>query len=84
MEFTSGPDEKITVKIDGVEYSLRQPLVGDLRKLANMGDLPGDKLIDETISFLVGIGMPEDKLNTLSMKTLIEIFTFVSTPKKSA
>lgn len=83
MDFVSGPDEMIKMKLDGVEYSLRQPLVGDLRKLANMGELPGDKLMEETIKFLSAVGLPEDKINTLSLKTLLAIFNYISTPKKS-
>lgn len=83
MDFTSGPEEKITVKLDGVEYPLRQPLVGDLRQLSALGDMSGDKLMESIISFLTGIGMPEDKLNNLSLKTLKDIFVFVTTPKKS-
>lgn len=83
MEFKTGPDQKIAVKIDGAEYQLRQPLVKDIKKLSKMGSLGNDKVLDETINFLSDLGMPSDKLEEMSMGTLEQLFTFITTSKKN-
>lgn len=83
MEFKTGPDQTITVKLDGAEYQLRQPLVKDLKRLSKMGSLGNDKILDETVNFLTEIGMPEEKLNEMSISTLEQLFSFITSSKKN-
>ena len=83
MEFKTGPDQRITVKIDGADILLRQPLIKDIKKLSKAGSLSSDKVLDEIIDFLIGIGMPNEKIEEMSVSTLEQLFVFITSSKKN-
>jgi predicted methyltransferase len=83
VEFKTGEDSKIVLTIDGVEYSLRQPLVGDLRKLAKMQETNPSETIEIIISFISALGLPNEILDNMSVKTITDLFSFISGVKKN-
>lgn len=70
MEIDLGDEVKITVKISGKNYVLREPTMDDVNMMSKIDK--ADPVGANTVfkKFVIGLGMPEDVVNALGVLRL--------------
>jgi hypothetical protein len=78
--------QKEKVKLFGVEYEYRRPVVGDAKLLSKLQSKEIDDVqrIDLTIDFLCALGLPKDVIEQLDFEEYSALMTLVSAKEKKS
>ena len=84
FEVKSKPKEKL--KLFGVEYEYRRPVVADAKVLAKLQS-PDMNIVDRielTVEFLSGLGLPKDVVSQLDFEEYSQLMAVVSAVEKKS
>jgi len=74
-------EETYPVKINGEVYQLSSPKVGEVKKFKSM-DLQSEEAEMATENMVMGMGIPRDVYEKLSVSSVKRIIEYVSNPEK--
>jgi hypothetical protein len=78
-------EEELSLKYKGNEYKFRQPSAFEQKDIGRKFKEATEDTdaVDIYVQFFVGLGLPEDVVNKLSMKGLLDLFGYAVGAKKN-